>query len=57
MKVLADNKKVLSGDDNNKLMLWDADTGVILSSCSGPTQMIDITLDRRFAVTGNRENR
>ncbi len=54
-----DGKYVISGGDDNRAILWDAQQGVIVRSLNGHTAgvtSVAFSPDARRAITGSREN-
>ncbi|XP_037083985.1 uncharacterized WD repeat-containing protein alr3466-like [Pollicipes pollicipes] len=51
--VLSDSKRTLSADKGGVLMLWQVETGVVLLTCQGPGELIRVTPDQTYAISGN----
>ncbi|XP_071953424.1 NACHT and WD repeat domain-containing protein 2-like [Antedon mediterranea] len=51
--IATDNQRILSADVGNRLKLWEAESSQVLMSYVGPSELVTLTPDNQFAISGD----
>ena len=56
LRILEDNHKILSADEENHIKIWWSNTGVLVESYTVPSQSLSCSLDGNYIVSGSGDN-
>ncbi len=56
LRILEDNHKILSADEENHIKVWWSNTGVLVDSFTVPCQSLSCSPDGTYVVSGGGDN-